>query len=129
MDKDTEDLMLKMLISLKAKLGILLVTHRISLIKKICDRIYILEDRTIKESGTHYELISSENIYKRYWEELNWKFYEYCIFWLIFTHMLHFQNWFPGSRTLFWVQRYFEWLFFFLPGKAEIQVNDICHTN
>ncbi|HQH24753.1 MAG TPA: peptidase domain-containing ABC transporter [Bacteroidales bacterium] len=71
MDKDTEDLMLKMLISLKAKLGILLVTHRISLIKKICDRIYILEDRTIKESGTHYELISSENIYKRYWEELN----------------------------------------------------------
>ena len=71
MDKDTEDLILRMLISLKGKLGILLVTHRINLIKKICDRIYILEDRTIKESGTHYELISSENIYKRYWEEFN----------------------------------------------------------
>ncbi len=69
MDKDTEDLILRMLTDLKGKLGILLVTHRINLIKKICDRIYILEDRTIKESGTHYELVSSENIYKRYWEE------------------------------------------------------------
>jgi len=69
MDKDTEDLVLKMLVSLKGRLGILLVTHRINLIKKICDRIYILQDRTIRISGTHYDLISSYNIYKRYWED------------------------------------------------------------
>jgi len=69
MDKDTEDLVLKMLITLKEKLGILLVTHRINLIKKICDKIYILQDRTIRVSGTHEDLICSDNIYKRYWED------------------------------------------------------------
>ncbi len=69
MDKDTEDLVLKMLVSLKEKLGILLVTHRINLIKKICDKIYILQDRTISVSGTHDDLICSDNIYKRYWED------------------------------------------------------------
>jgi ATP-binding cassette subfamily B protein len=71
MDKDTEDLVLKMLITLKEKLGILLVTHRINLIKKICDRIYILQDRTIRVSGTHEDLICCDNIYKRYWDDFS----------------------------------------------------------
>ncbi len=69
MDRDTEEQVLKMLVSLKEKVGILLVTHRINLIKKICDRINILEDRTIRISGTHDELICCDNIYKRYWED------------------------------------------------------------
>ncbi len=50
-------------------MGVLLVTHRINLIKKLCDRIYILEDRTIKESGTHDDLLAGNNIYRRYWDD------------------------------------------------------------
>ena len=69
MDKDTEEMVLKMLSSLKEKLGILLVTHRINLIRKMCDRIYVLQDRTISISGKHDDLICSDNIYKRYWED------------------------------------------------------------
>ena len=71
MDRDTESLIVKMLIRLKENTGILLVTHRINLIKKICDRIYILEDRTIRVSGTHDDLISRDNIYKRFWEDFS----------------------------------------------------------
>jgi len=71
MDRDTESLIVNMLIRLKENTGILLVTHRINLIKKICDRIYILEDRTIRVSGTHDDLMGKENIYKRFWEDFS----------------------------------------------------------
>jgi ATP-binding cassette subfamily B protein len=71
MDRNTEGLIVNMLKRLREKTGILLVTHRINLIKKICDRIYILEDRTIRVSGTHDDLIGKDNIYKRFWEDFS----------------------------------------------------------
>jgi ABC-type multidrug transport system fused ATPase/permease subunit len=69
MDRDTEALIIDLLTKIKEKTGILLVTHRINLIKRLCDRIYILENRTIKESGTHNELVAGDNIYRRFWDD------------------------------------------------------------
>ncbi len=69
MDRDTEAIIINLLTKIKGKMGILLVSHRINLIKKLCDRIYILEDRTIKVSGTHNELITGDNIYQRFWDD------------------------------------------------------------
>jgi ABC-type bacteriocin/lantibiotic exporter with double-glycine peptidase domain len=69
MDRDTEALIINLLTRIKGKMGVLLVTHRINMIKRLCDRIYILEDRTIKESGTHDELIAGDNIYQRFWAD------------------------------------------------------------
>jgi ATP-binding cassette subfamily B protein len=69
MDRDTEALFINLLTKIKDRMGILLVTHRINLIKRLCDRIYILEDRTMKESGTHEELVTGDNIYRRFWDD------------------------------------------------------------
>jgi ABC-type bacteriocin/lantibiotic exporter with double-glycine peptidase domain len=69
MDRDTEALIIDLLTKIKGEVGILLVTHRINLIKRLCDRIYILDDRTIKESGTHEDLLAGNNIYRRFWDD------------------------------------------------------------
>ncbi|HUW93120.1 MAG TPA: peptidase domain-containing ABC transporter [Bacteroidales bacterium] len=69
MDRDTELLIINLLTGIKESVGILLVTHRINLIKRLCDTIYILDDRTITASGNHEDLISGNNIYSRFWSE------------------------------------------------------------
>ena len=69
MDRDTEAIIINLLTRAKEKMGILLVTHRINLIKRLCDRIYILDDRTIKELGTHDELVIGNTIYRRFWDD------------------------------------------------------------
>jgi len=71
MDRDTELLILKMLMRIKERVGVLIVTHRINMIRKLCDRIYILEGRTISASGTHSDLISGDNIYRRFWDDFS----------------------------------------------------------
>jgi ATP-binding cassette, subfamily C, bacteriocin exporter len=70
MDRDTESLILETLLRLKNSVGILLVTHRINILKKISDITYLLEGGTITASGAHNELMRSENLYSRFWEEL-----------------------------------------------------------
>jgi ATP-binding cassette subfamily B protein len=71
MDRDTEDHFLKILMRIRDETGILLVTHRINFIRKLCDYVYILEEGKIKTSGTHDDLICTDNIYKRFWEDFN----------------------------------------------------------
>lgn len=71
MDRDTEALILRILMRIKERTGILLVTHRINIIRKLCDKMYLLEGGRITTSGTHSELLSSDNLYKRYWEEFD----------------------------------------------------------
>jgi ATP-binding cassette subfamily B protein len=56
---------------LKESTGILLVTHRINIIRKLCDRIYLIEEGTVTDSGTHSELLMNDNLYKRFWEEFD----------------------------------------------------------
>ncbi len=71
MDRDTEAIFLKILMRLKGSIGILLVTHRINIIRKLCDRVYLLEGGAISDSGTHNELLMNDNLYRRYWEEFD----------------------------------------------------------
>lgn len=71
MDRDTEAIILRLLIRLKESVGILLVTHRINIIRKLCDRIYLIEGGAIKGSGTHNELLMDDNLYRRFWEEFD----------------------------------------------------------
>jgi len=71
MDRDTEAIILKILMRLKESTGILLVTHRINIIRKLCDRIYLIEEGTVTDSGTHSELLMNDNLYKRFWEEFD----------------------------------------------------------
>lgn len=71
MDRDTESLILNILMKIRDSIGIMLVTHRINIIRKLCDRIYLLEGGTITVSGTHNELLMNENLYRRFWTEFD----------------------------------------------------------
>jgi len=69
MDRDSELTIIKLLFKIKKETGILLITHRINLIKQICDYIYVLENGVITSYGTHNELVCSDNLYKKYWKD------------------------------------------------------------
>lgn len=71
MDRDTEAIIISILRQIKESVGVLLVTHRINLIRKLCDKIYLLEGKTITAAGTHYELIARDNLYRRFWDDFN----------------------------------------------------------
>jgi len=64
MDKKTEGFVLTLLDKLKQELGILIVTHRIDMVNKM-DRAYILEEGLITAQGSHRELLTTNNLYKR----------------------------------------------------------------
>jgi ATP-binding cassette subfamily B protein len=69
MDSDTEALIINILTRLKGSMGILLVTHRINIIRKLCDNVYVLEGGRITITGTHDDLIADDNLYKRFWHD------------------------------------------------------------
>ncbi len=71
MDRDTETIILNILKRIKDTVGVLLVTHRINLVKKLCDRIYLLEGRTVTATGSHNELVAGDNLYRRFWDDFN----------------------------------------------------------
>ncbi|MFH0843536.1 MAG: peptidase domain-containing ABC transporter [Bacteroidota bacterium] len=68
MDRNTEGMIMDLIYRLKSEMGILLISHRINLVKKLSDRIYVLENRKISAQGTHNELIEQENLYSKFWE-------------------------------------------------------------
>jgi ATP-binding cassette subfamily B protein len=70
MDRETEQFVPNLLSKLKPDLAILFITHRLHLLKKRCDEIYLLENRTTNCHGKHDELIKTENLYKKYWDEM-----------------------------------------------------------
>ena len=65
-DFDTEREVLSILknYAKKNQIGLLLITHRISLAKQT-DKIYILQNGSIHDSGTHEKLISDDNYYAK----------------------------------------------------------------
>lgn len=69
MDRDSELVVINILQKLRKEKGILLITHRINLIKQICDYIYVLNNGTISDYGTHEELVNGENIYQKFWKD------------------------------------------------------------
>lgn len=51
-------------------LSCVIIAHRLSTVKK-CDRIYVVENGSIVESGTHSELLGMNGVYSKFYEKLN----------------------------------------------------------
>ena len=60
MDPATTDSILELLLDLNQKLGltILLITHQMEVVKKVCDHVAILENGFLLESGPIFDLIT-----------------------------------------------------------------------
>jgi ATP-binding cassette, subfamily C, bacteriocin exporter len=69
MDTGTERIIINLIERLKSKMGIFMISHKVNLIKKISDRIYILENGAITVNGLHEDLIKGNNLYKRFWDD------------------------------------------------------------
>ena len=46
---------------------VIIVAHRLSALK-ICDRIAVVENHTVTDRGTHEEVLTKNEYYKRAWE-------------------------------------------------------------
>ena len=68
MDRNTEGFVLDLLRKARDTMGIILVTHRVKTAKDT-DRIYVIEDGVIKASGSHSELLKSDNLYSNSWKD------------------------------------------------------------
>ncbi len=69
MDRNTENFILDILQQLKNELAVIMITHRIKTAAR-ADRIFILENGTIVNSGTPQELMLTENFYSISYREL-----------------------------------------------------------
>ena len=69
MDRCTEGMIMNLITRLKSEMGILLISHRINMIKNLSDFIYVIENRGITDKGTHNDLIRTDNQYKRFWDD------------------------------------------------------------
>lgn len=70
MDRKTEQMVLQLLNRLKKEMSIIFISHRLHSLPKIADRIYVLENGTITNSGDHKQLMHSKNFYSEFWTEL-----------------------------------------------------------
>ncbi|MBI9057699.1 MAG: peptidase domain-containing ABC transporter [Labilibaculum sp.] len=71
MDRVTEQFIFSLLKKVKQDVAILIITHRIHILKSIADYIYILENKTINNHGTHDNLMKYDNFYSYFWKELH----------------------------------------------------------
>lgn len=71
MDRKTERMIMNLIETLKPVTGILLISHRINMIRNLSDYIYVIEGKKITAEGTHDELIRSDNLYRRFWDDFN----------------------------------------------------------
>jgi len=71
MDSQTEQFVLELLFRQKQTIATLFISHRLHLLKKWSDYIYILSDSKITDQGTHHELVSRDNLYQKYWASIH----------------------------------------------------------
>ena len=75
-DPDNETKVQNAIAELAKGKTVIMIAHRLSTVKN-CDRIYVMKDGTVCESGTHDELIGMNGQYKNMYEEysrsVNWK--------------------------------------------------------
>jgi len=69
MDRNTENFTLKLLDRLKSEIGIIFISHRLHILKKMSNRIYVIDGGIIKAKGDHDHLLKSENLYSEFWKE------------------------------------------------------------
>ncbi|WP_407524329.1 peptidase domain-containing ABC transporter [Lacibacter sp. MH-610] len=70
MDRESELFVLQLLQRLKSQMAIILITHRLHVLKSFCDRIYLLDRGSIASTGNHDTLLQSDNLYSRYWADM-----------------------------------------------------------
>ena len=60
LDLETSSAILELLKTINAKLGItmVLISHEMQVIKKVCNRVAVMQDGTVVESGTVYEIFA-----------------------------------------------------------------------
>jgi ATP-binding cassette, subfamily C, bacteriocin exporter len=69
MDRVSESMIMNLVCRLKSKMGILLISHKISMVKSLSDYIFVIDNRVITHEGVHDELMKSDNLYKRFWDD------------------------------------------------------------
>jgi len=69
MDRGTESMIMGLITKLKSDMGILLISHRINMIKNLSDYIYVIDGKVITNEGTHNDLMKNDNLYKRFWDD------------------------------------------------------------
>jgi ABC-type bacteriocin/lantibiotic exporter with double-glycine peptidase domain len=67
MDRNTENFSIALLEKIKPNCAIFFISHRLHTLKKIADTIYVLENGTITSTGSHEELVETQNFYSSYW--------------------------------------------------------------
>jgi ATP-binding cassette, subfamily C, bacteriocin exporter len=70
LDRDSQQFLLNLLLQLKKEMAIIFITHRLHVLKSVCDKIYIMENGVIERSGCHETLLETENLYSLYWKDL-----------------------------------------------------------
>lgn len=71
MDRKTEHFVLDLLNRLKKDISIIFISHRLHSLKRIADRIYIIENGVCTVNGSHAQLLKTSNFYSDYWTELS----------------------------------------------------------
>jgi ATP-binding cassette subfamily B protein len=69
LDTEAEKIIINLIKKLRSKMGILMISHKVNMIKKISDRIYVLENGQITGCGSHDLLIAENDLYKRFWDD------------------------------------------------------------
>ena len=54
-------------INRELKLTIVLITHEMDVIRRVCDQVAVMDAGRIVESGTHNELLQRDGIYAKLW--------------------------------------------------------------
>lgn len=69
MDRNTEGFTMKLLSKLKNEIAVLFISHRLHTLKNTADKIYVLENGIITNTGNHQQLLETSNFYSDYWQE------------------------------------------------------------
>lgn len=70
MDREIERFVLHLLQRLKTQMAIVMITHRLHVLKAFCDRIYLMSNGGLLMQGSHEELLLTDNLYSRYWADM-----------------------------------------------------------
>lgn len=71
LDRNTESFICDLLTKIKTDRIIVFVSHRLETVRKIGDKIIVLENGTISAQGDHQKLMTTDNFYSAYWRSLS----------------------------------------------------------